>query len=62
MIRIEHPDAIPSLIKSIKKLDSDKHGFHLYWIGHLIRELPKTAVAPLEALLPTLREKRPTTC
>jgi len=57
MIRIEHPDAIPSLIESIKKFDSDKHGFRLYWIWFLIRELPKTAVAPLEALLPTLREQ-----
>jgi HEAT repeats len=57
MIRIEHPDAIPSLIETIKKSDSDNPGFHLYWVGSLIRGLPKTALAPLEALLPTLREE-----
>jgi HEAT repeat protein len=57
MIRIEHPDAIPSLMKLIKRFDSDKQGFQLYWIWFLIRELPKSAVTPLEALLPTLSEK-----
>jgi hypothetical protein len=57
MIRTEHPEAVPSLIKSIKKADSSKFNFHLDWIGNLVPELPKTAVAPLEALLPTLSEQ-----
>jgi hypothetical protein len=45
------------LIKSIKKSDDGKFSFHRAWIGDLIPELPKTAVAPLEALLPTLHER-----
>jgi hypothetical protein len=57
MIRIEHPDAIPSLIEEIKRIDSRKHAYYGYWIWFLIRDLPKTAVAPLEALLPTLRDE-----
>jgi len=56
MIRIEHPDAIPGLIDSIKKFDSDKHGDYRGWIWDLVSRLPKTAVAPLEAMLPTLRK------
>jgi hypothetical protein len=55
MIRIEHPDAISNLIEAIKKSNSKVAGFYFYWIGGLIPELPKTALAPLEALLPTLR-------
>jgi hypothetical protein len=57
MIRIEHPDGIPSLLAIIKKIDSAKQFFYSYWIWHLIRELPKTAVAPLEALVPTLHDE-----
>jgi hypothetical protein len=57
MIRIEHPDAMPSLVDVIKKIDSNKQGYYAYWIWYVIRGLPKTAVAPLEALLPTLREQ-----
>ncbi len=54
MFRIDHPDALASLIMWIKRFDSDKQGFHLFWIGKVIGELPKTAAAPLEALLPSL--------
>jgi hypothetical protein len=56
-MRIEHPDALSGLIELIKKLDASKHIYYGYWVWHMIGALPPTVVAPLEALLPTLREQ-----
>jgi hypothetical protein len=58
MIRIEHPDAISSVITAIKLLVFGETGIHFNLIDDLIRQLPKTALAPLEALLPTLRQQK----
>jgi HEAT repeats len=57
MFRIEHPEAIPCLIEEIKRLDNGKYAYYNYWLWNLVRRLPKSAVAPLEALLPALREQ-----
>jgi hypothetical protein len=57
MIRIGHPDAVPNLIKDIKKIDAHKLGYYSLWTWTMIRALPKSAIAPLEALVPTLREE-----
>jgi hypothetical protein len=57
MIRIGHADAVPNLIKDIKKIDAHKLGYYSLWTWTMIRALPKSAVAPLEALLPTLRDE-----
>jgi hypothetical protein len=57
MVRIDHPDAMANMIQEIKRMDSNKQIYYGYWIWQLIIGLPKTAVAPLEALIPSLREE-----
>jgi HEAT repeats len=58
MIRVEHPGATDAMIEFIKKNATAKTAYGYYWLGRLIRLLPKAEAVPkLEALLPTLPEK-----
>jgi hypothetical protein len=57
MVRVQHPAATQSVIDSLKKQTKGSQGYGIYWIARLIPDLPKEAVEPLEALLPSLPEK-----
>jgi hypothetical protein len=54
LLRIGYPGATADLVAVIKKHASSRNYATQYWLGVLIRELPKTAVAPLEEMLGTL--------
>lgn len=53
MVRIEHPAATDSVIAALKKSKGDA-SYSLYWVAHLIGQLPKSALPKLEELVPTL--------
>lgn len=54
MIRIGHPQATDAWIQGVQKLNSKSSGYGLYWLTQLASELPKSEVAKIEAILPTL--------
>lgn len=57
MVRVGHPDACDSVVEMIKRSAKATSGT-LFWLGHLVRWLPKAEAVPkLEALLPMLPEK-----
>lgn len=57
MVRVKHPQATDCLISVLKKHGKSKLVWGVYWISRLIPDLPKSAVKPLEELLPELSEK-----
>jgi hypothetical protein len=58
MVRIQHPEAIDALIAALKEQAEGKYHYHLgYWYGPMIADLPRSALARIEELLPTLPDK-----
>jgi hypothetical protein len=58
MVRIQHPEAIDALIAALKEQAKGKYHYYLgYWYGPMIAELPRSALARIEELLPTLSDK-----
>lgn len=58
MVRIRHPDAADALIGMLKKQAKETSHYYLsYWYGPMIADLPKSALAKFEELMPTLPEK-----
>lgn len=57
MVRIQHPGATDAVIETMKKHGKSKTVWGIYWITRLIPDLPKSAVEPLEKVLPDLSEK-----
>lgn len=58
MTRVRHPGAADAVISALQKHAKESSHYHLgYWYGPMIAELPRSAVATLEALLPTLPDK-----
>ena len=59
MIAVGHPDVVESFLMSLRKcLGAKGHTYYYtYWLGRLIPELPKSALKPLEELIPTLSDK-----
>jgi hypothetical protein len=58
MVRIQHPDAIDALIAALKEQAKEKYHYYLgYWYGPMIADLPRSALARIEELLPTLPDK-----
>lgn len=56
MVRAEHPDATDAVIATLEKF-GDKAGYYEYYLGHLVAELPKSALPRLEALIPKLHDR-----
>jgi hypothetical protein len=54
MTRLRHPRAADALIATFEK-EIGKPNSYAYWYYHLIPELPKSALPPLEALAPRLQ-------
>ena len=58
MVRIQHPEAIDALIAALKEQAKEKYHYYLgYWYGPMIADLPRSAFARIEELLPTLPDK-----
>ena len=58
MVRIQHPDAIDALIAALKEQARGKYHYYLgYWYGPMIADLPRSALARIDELLPTLPDK-----
>ncbi len=57
MIDVQHPEATACVIQTLQDLAKSSSSSYSYWLTQIIPSLPKTAVTPLEALLPTLPEK-----
>lgn len=57
MVRIQHPGATDGVLAALKKHGGSKLSWGVYWVGRLIPDLPKSAVGPLEELLPKLNDK-----
>jgi hypothetical protein len=58
MVRIQHPEAIDALIAAVKEQAKGKYHYYLgYWYGPIIADLPRSALARIEELLPTLPDK-----
>lgn len=57
MIEVQHPDATACVIQALQGIAKSSHSSYSYWATQMIPSLPKSAVTPLEALLPTLPEK-----
>jgi hypothetical protein len=59
MIRIRHPGATEAVVNELKKLAKEpSHHYYLsYWYGPMIADLPRSALATFEALMPTLPDK-----
>jgi hypothetical protein len=58
MVRIQHPEAIEALIAALKEQAEEKYHYYLgYWYGPMIADLPRSALARIEELLPTLPDK-----
>jgi hypothetical protein len=58
MVRIQHPEAIDALIATLKEQAKGKYHYYLgYWYGPMIADLPPSALARIEELLPTLPDK-----
>ena len=56
MVRAAHADAIDAVIATLEKF-GDKTGYYGYYLGHLVADLPKSALPRLEALIPKLPER-----
>ena len=56
MVRAAHPDATDAVIATLEKF-GDKTGYYGYYLGHLVADLPKSALPRLEALIPKLHER-----
>jgi hypothetical protein len=56
MVRAGHADATDSVIATLEKF-GDKTGYYGYYLGHLVADLPKSALPRLEALIPKLPER-----
>lgn len=54
MFRAAHPEAVEAVFALFEK--HKKFDYMGYWIGDLIRQLPKSAIPRLEALVPNLGE------
>jgi hypothetical protein len=58
MVRIQHPEATDALIAALKGQAKEKYHYYLgYWYGPMIADLPRSALARIEELLPTLPDK-----
>src|SRR5215470_16126984 len=58
MVRIQHPEAIDALIAALKEHAKGKYNYYLgYWYGPMIADLPRSALARIDELLPTLPDK-----
>jgi hypothetical protein len=58
MVRVQHPEAIDALIAALKEHAKEKYQYYLgYWYGPMIADLPRSALARIEELLPTLPDK-----
>ena len=53
MIRAKHPEATDAVIATLEKFGG-KSGY--FYLGHLVADLPKSALPRLEALIPKLHE------
>jgi hypothetical protein len=56
MVRAAHPDATDAVIATLEKF-GDKTGYYGYYLGHLVADLPKSALPRLEALIPKLPDR-----
>jgi hypothetical protein len=56
LVRAQHPEATDAVIATLEKF-SDKSGYYGYYLGHLIAELPKSALPRLEELIPKLPDR-----
>jgi hypothetical protein len=57
MARVEHPGTTDALIASYEKFVLKKKGYaYTYWYDDVIRVLPKSAIAQLEAFFPKLKD------
>jgi hypothetical protein len=58
MARIHHPEAIDALIADLKEEAKEKYpGYVRCWYGPMVADLPRSALARIEELLPTLPDK-----
>lgn len=57
MIDVQHPEATACVIQTLQDLAKSSSSSYSYWLPQMIPSLPKSAVAPLEALLPSLPDK-----
>ena len=56
MVSAKHPDATDAVIATLEKF-GDKSGYYGYYLGHLVADLPKSALPRLEALIPKLHDR-----
>jgi hypothetical protein len=56
MVRAAHPEATDAVIATLEKF-GDKTGYYGYYLGHLVADLPKSALPRLEELIPKLHDR-----
>lgn len=56
MLRAQHPGATDAVIAAVSKTASKASTYGLYWIGHLIPELPRESIPKVEEWFSTLPE------
>jgi hypothetical protein len=56
MIFAHHPEATDAYVTALEKFGT-KADYFGYWFGHLVVELPKSALPRLEALIPSLNDR-----
>ncbi len=57
MIDVEHPEATDAVIQHLQQIAKSSHHGYSYWLMQLIPSLPKSAILPLEGLIPSLPDK-----
>jgi hypothetical protein len=59
MVRIGHPSAVDAVIDALQRRakETPSYSYYGYWYSPLVADLPRSALAKIEALLPTLPDK-----
>jgi hypothetical protein len=57
LVATEHPGATESVCRCLEKFGSEKAFYYDWWFTQMIADLPKSAIAVLEPLVPTLSSR-----
>lgn len=57
MVQIKHPDVVDYYVAALEKMGRSKRYYYGYWLLRLVPELPISALAKIEAIVPKLNER-----